>query len=165
MQADEVAEVGVDADVGQPDLGGEAHGAVGGAEVSVLVHLEGHLKPDFGGVAAEFADRDRPQAPDVRVVGVAHPLRGPEPQRLLLGFAQRAEQTEADRPGADRDGGVDQPVRRRGIRRRGGSMTLRRDVEMAGIVSPNEATVSVNSFSRAGERSATRSQQSVDRAR
>ncbi len=56
VQADEVADVGVEADDIHPDVLDEAHGGRRGAEVGVLVHLERQQHPDLAGVASELAE-------------------------------------------------------------------------------------------------------------
>ena len=79
---------------GKTDIGDEANGAFGRAEIGVLIHFERQFDAEFLGVAAELADARHGFPPYLRIVGILDAIDRPEPQRRLLRIGQRPEQAE-----------------------------------------------------------------------
>src|SRR5690606_18363822 len=108
VQADQVADVGVDADVGQADLADQADRALRGAEVGVLVHLQGEAESVPGRAFAQGAQAPHGQGPGAFVAGrVGGAGLVPEPQCAALRLGQRPVQADGDHRGAEFGGGVD----------------------------------------------------------
>ncbi len=110
MQADEVAHIGVEAHVGQADLLDQPHRRVRGAEVGVLVQLQGEEDADLGSMAAQFAKPVDSERPHRRIIGIDVPLGRPEPEPGALLLGERLMQSDRDDREVERRRGIDRAV-------------------------------------------------------
>jgi hypothetical protein len=110
LLAEQVAHVRVEPRGGVVDVVEEPHRAVGGAQVGVLIELQGDLEPHRPGVLGELAVARHGQRPHLGIVRFRGAGDRPEPLDLLLPGGQRVVQPQADDAGAELGGRVDRAV-------------------------------------------------------